>query len=71
MDKVARPRPFYMNGAPIEGISLHSSVMGGAGLWKNRFWAYICHLWPNTDGIGHASTMRKVSPPFLHVWNTL
>ena len=65
------PLPFGMHGGPLEGISLHFSVMGGAGLWKNWFWAYICPVPANTDGIGHASTMWKVAPPFLHVWNTL
>ena len=65
------PLPLYMYGTLFEGISHHSSVMGGAVLWKNRLWTYICHVWPNTDGIGHASAMWKAAPPFLHVWNTL
>ena len=63
--------PFYMYGGPFEGISLHLSVMGGAGWWKNGFEANICPLPANTDGIGHQSTMWKVAPPFLHVWRTL
>ena len=29
------PLPFYMYGRPIEGISLHYSVMGVAVVWKN------------------------------------
>ena len=65
------PLPFYMYGRLFQGISLHVSVMGGAGLRKNRFWAYICHVWPNTVVIDHASAMWKVAPPFLHVWRTL
>ena len=43
------PLPFYMYGRLFQGISLHVSVMGGAGLWKIRFWAYTCRVWQASD----------------------
>ena len=46
------------------------AVMGVAVLWKNQFWAYLSHAWPNGEGIKQESTMNKVAPPFLHVWRT-
>ena len=58
------PLPFYMYGGPFEGVSLHLSVMGWAGWWKNRFQANICPLPAN---IGQACTMHNVACGFCGV----
>ena len=56
--------PFYMYGGPFEGISLHLSVMGGAGWWKNGFWANICPVQPASDKLALCITL----PMAFVVW---